>query len=54
VTTCDVAGDVAAVLAAEKVLYQKPEVAFVSAEDRYVADDATDLVELNPKGACRH
>jgi aerobic carbon-monoxide dehydrogenase large subunit len=40
------AGDVAAVLAEEKVLYQNQEVAFVIAEDRYVAADAADLVEV--------
>src|SRR6202795_4302360 len=40
------AGDVAAVLADEKVLYQNQEVAFVIAEDRYVAADAADLVEV--------
>jgi carbon-monoxide dehydrogenase large subunit len=40
------AGDVAAVLAEEKVLYQNQEVAFVVANDRYVAADAADLVEV--------
>jgi carbon-monoxide dehydrogenase large subunit len=40
------AGDVAAVLSEEKVLYQNQEVAFVIAEDRYVAADAADLVEV--------
>jgi aerobic carbon-monoxide dehydrogenase large subunit len=40
------AGDVAAVLAEDKVLYQNQEVAFVIAEDRYVAADAADLVEV--------
>jgi carbon-monoxide dehydrogenase large subunit len=40
------AGDVAAVLAEEKVLYQNQEVAFIIAEDRYVAADAADLVEV--------
>src|SRR6202047_1493533 len=40
------AGDVAAVRAEEKVLYQNQEVAFVIAEDRYVAADAADLVEV--------
>src|ERR1700726_2196696 len=44
------AGDVAAVLAEEKVLYQNQEVAFVIAEDRYVAADATDLVEVEYEG----
>src|SRR5215469_2745075 len=38
------AGDVQAVLAEEKVLYQNQEVAFVIAEDRYVAADAAELV----------
>ena len=40
------AGDVQAVLAEDKVLYQNQEVAFVIAEDRYVAADAADLVEV--------
>src|SRR6202790_4221971 len=40
------AGDVAAVLAEHKVLYQNQEVAFVVANDRYVAADAADLVEV--------
>src|SRR5450755_982008 len=40
------AGDVAAVLAEEKVLYQNQEVAFVIADDRYVAADAAELVEV--------
>ena len=40
------AGDVQAVLAEEKVLFQNQEVAFVVAEDRYVAADAADLVEV--------
>ncbi|MBO0758430.1 MAG: carbon-monoxide dehydrogenase large subunit, partial [Bradyrhizobiaceae bacterium] len=40
------AGDVAAVLAEDKVLYQNQEVAFVIAEDRYVAADAADLIEV--------
>jgi carbon-monoxide dehydrogenase large subunit len=40
------AGDVAAVLAEDKVLYQNQEVAFVIANDRYVAADAADLVEV--------
>src|ERR1700688_2398053 len=44
------AGDVAAVLAEEKVLYQNQEVAFVIAEDRYVAADAADLVEVEYEG----
>ena len=41
------AGDVAAVLADEKVLYQNQEVAFVIAEDRYIAADAAELVEVD-------
>ena len=40
------AGDVQAVLAEEKVLFQNQEVAFVVAEDRYIAADAVDLVEV--------
>ncbi|MHB1060208.1 MAG: molybdopterin cofactor-binding domain-containing protein, partial [Rhodanobacter sp.] len=40
------AGDVQAVLADEKVLFQNQEVAFVIAEDRYIAADAVDLVEV--------
>src|ERR1700756_1221305 len=40
------AGDVQMVLADGKVLYQNQEVAFVIAEDRYVAADAADLVEV--------
>lgn len=40
------AGDVQAVLAEEKVLYQNQEVAFVVADDRYVAADAVELVEV--------
>ncbi len=40
------AGDVAAVLAEEKVLYQNQEIAFVIATDRYIAADAADLVEV--------
>jgi carbon-monoxide dehydrogenase large subunit len=40
------AGDVQAVLAEEKVLFQNQEVAFVVADDRYVAADAADLVEV--------
>jgi carbon-monoxide dehydrogenase large subunit len=40
------AGDVQAVLAEEKVLFQNQEVAFVIAEDRYVAADAVELVEV--------
>ena len=41
------AGDVQAVLADEKVLFQGQEVAFVVAEDRYIAADAVDLVEVD-------
>lgn len=40
------AGDVQAVLADEKVLFQNQEVAFVIAEDRYIVDDALELVEV--------
>jgi aerobic carbon-monoxide dehydrogenase large subunit len=40
------AGDVQMVLADGKVLYQNQEVAFVIAEDRYIAADAADLVEV--------
>ena len=40
------AGDVQAVLADGKVLFQGQEVAFVVAEDRYVAADAVELVEV--------
>ncbi len=40
------AGDVQAVLAADKVLYQNQEIAFVIAEDRYIAADAAELVEV--------
>ena len=40
------AGDVQAVLADEKVLFQGEEVAFVVAENRYVAADAVDLVAV--------
>ena len=40
------AGDVQAVLADEKVLFQNQEVAFVIAQDRYIAADAIDLVEV--------
>jgi len=41
------AGDVQAVLAEEKVLFQNQEVAFVVAEDRYIAADAVELVEVD-------
>ncbi|HYB09196.1 MAG TPA: aerobic carbon-monoxide dehydrogenase large subunit [Alphaproteobacteria bacterium] len=40
------AGDVQAVLADEKVLFQGQEVAFVVAEDRYTAADAVELIEV--------
>src|SRR5713226_3965170 len=40
------AGDVQAVLADEKVLFQNQEVAMVIASDRYVAADAVELVEV--------
>src|SRR5262249_36810707 len=40
------AGDVQAVLAEEKVLFQNQEGAFVIAEDRYTAADAAELVEV--------
>ena len=40
------AGDVQAVLADEKVLFQGQEVAFVVATDRYIAADAVELVEV--------
>jgi carbon-monoxide dehydrogenase large subunit len=40
------AGDVQMVLADGKVLFQNQEVAFVIADDRYVAADAADLVEV--------
>ncbi|SDR20510.1 carbon monoxide dehydrogenase, large subunit apoprotein [Rhizobiales bacterium GAS191] len=40
------AGDVQAVLAEDKVLFQNQEIAFVIANDRYVAADAADLVEV--------
>ena len=40
------AGDTQMVLADGKVLFQNQEVAFVIAEDRYVAADAADLVEV--------
>ncbi|WP_374545332.1 aerobic carbon-monoxide dehydrogenase large subunit [Rhodoblastus sp.] len=41
------AGDVAAVLADEKVLYQNQEIAFVVADDRYIAADAIELIEVD-------
>lgn len=40
------AGDVQAVLADEKVLFQGQEIAFVVAEDRYIAADAVELIEV--------
>ncbi|MFC4252966.1 aerobic carbon-monoxide dehydrogenase large subunit [Sinimarinibacterium flocculans] len=40
------AGDVQAVLADEKVGFQYQEVAFVVADDRYIAADAVDLVKV--------
>ncbi len=40
------AGDVQAVLAVDKVLFQGQEVAFVVATDRYIAADAVELVEV--------
>ncbi|MEO1248921.1 MAG: molybdopterin cofactor-binding domain-containing protein, partial [Pseudomonadota bacterium] len=41
------AGDVQAVLADEKVLFQGQEVAFVIASDRYAAADAVELVDVD-------
>jgi len=41
------AGDVQAVLADGKVHFQNQEVAFVVAEDRYIAADAVELVEVD-------
>jgi aerobic carbon-monoxide dehydrogenase large subunit len=40
------AGDVQAVLADQKVAFQMQEVAMVVADDRYIAADATELVEV--------
>ena len=40
------AGDVQAVLAEGKVLFQNQEIAFVVADDRYVAADAVELIEV--------
>jgi aerobic carbon-monoxide dehydrogenase large subunit len=40
------AGDVQAVLAGEKVLFQGQEIAFVIATERYLAADAADLIEV--------
>ena len=44
------AGDVQAVLAEEKVLFQNQEVAFVVADNRYTAADGVDLVEVEYEG----
>ena len=41
------AGDVQAVLAEEKVLFQGQEVAFIIAENRYAAADAVELVDVD-------
>ncbi len=41
------AGDVQAVLAGDKVLFQNQEVAFVIADDRYTAADAVELIEVD-------
>ena len=41
------AGDVQAVLAEDKVLYQNQEVAFVIATDRYTAADAVELIDVD-------
>src|SRR4029079_4756280 len=41
------AGDVQAVLAEDKVLFQNQEVAFVIATDRYTAADAVELIEVD-------
>ena len=41
------AGDVQAVLADTKVLFQNQEIAFVVAEDRYIAADAVELIEVD-------
>ena len=46
------AGDVQAVLADEKVLFQNQEVAFVIATDRYAAADAIELVEVSWPFSC--
>src|SRR5262245_36736853 len=40
------AGDVQAVLADEKVLFSNQEIAFVIADDRYIAADAVDLIDV--------
>src|SRR5437764_13995212 len=44
------AGDVQAVLAEEKVLFQNQEVAFIIATERYIAADAAELVEVEYEG----
>ena len=44
------AGDTQAVLADEKVHFQNQEVAFVIAEDRYIAADGVELVEVEYEG----
>ena len=44
------AGDVQAVLADGKVLFPNQEVAFVVAEDRYIAADAVELIEVDYEG----
>src|SRR6185436_436034 len=41
------AGDVQAVLAEDKVLFQNQEVAFVIATDRYIAADAVELIDVD-------
>ena len=41
------AGDVQAVLADGKVLFQNQEIVFVVADDRYVAADAVELIEVD-------
>ncbi len=41
------AGDTQAVLAADKVRFQGQEVAFVVADDRYVAQDALELIDVD-------
>jgi aerobic carbon-monoxide dehydrogenase large subunit len=41
------AGDTQAVLATDKVRFQGQEVAFVVADDRYVAQDALELIEVD-------
>src|SRR5215218_1546185 len=41
------AGDTQAVLATDKVRFQGQEVAFVVADDRYIAQDALELIEVD-------